>query len=252
MNNEFEDNIFGVDMRHKPPLTILPTQEKGWESSRGRLAYSQMNRAQERNYSEYALDTMGIMPKNYIIVNQAEVKVNKETAIKVCHGRVAIPVKEFARQKRLSLKEQWELMNPQWIGTFFGNRGDDPYRNRRPSLEQAMNDAMAQDKFDEFMQQFWSAEYGHKSAIERLEKRVKNLMSTLRFYDKERFSLRKTIANVVDKVNKGQLQDFHLQGLNAHEYLIQMKNRLYELNGLCMEVETKAKRIKDYINSITY
>ena len=157
---ENEENLFGVDMRHRPPLTIMPTEEHGWGGSHGRLAYSQMNRQQESNYSEYALNTMGILPKNYVIVNADEVNVNRESAFKVCHGRVAIPVKEFARQKRLTLKEQWELMNPQWVGTFFGYLGDDPYRSQRKTLEDAMSEAVNQNRLDEFMKQFWSAKHG--------------------------------------------------------------------------------------------
>ena len=182
--NEYEENLFGVDMRHRPPLTILPTEEHGWGNSHGRLAYSNMNRSQEWNYSEYALTTMGIMPQNYIIVNVNEVNVNRESAIKVCKGRVAIPVKEFARQKRLTLKEQWELMNPRWVGTFFGFRGEDPFRSRRKTLEEAISEAVGQNRFDEFMKQFWSAKYGHKEAIERLARRANELENRCKEYKK--------------------------------------------------------------------
>lgn len=80
---EYEETLFGVDMRHRPPLTIMPTEEHGWGGSHGRLAYSQMNRSQEWNYSEYAVNTMGLMPKNYVIVNANEVSINRESALKV-------------------------------------------------------------------------------------------------------------------------------------------------------------------------
>ena len=79
---EYEETLFGVDMRHRPPLTIMPTEEHGWGGSHGRLAYSQMNRSQEWNYSEYAVNTMGLMPKNYVIVNANEVSINRESALK--------------------------------------------------------------------------------------------------------------------------------------------------------------------------
>lgn len=249
---EYEENLFGVDMRHKPPLTILPTQEHGWGNSRGRLAYSNINRCQEWNYSEYAITTMGMMPKNYIIVNQNEVKVNINTALRVCHNRVAIPVKEFARQKKLTLKEQWELMNPQWVGTFFDNRGEDPYRSKRPTLERAMSDAMEQDRFDEFMQQFWSAKYGHGKAIRRLEDRAKNLDIQSNDFANIRSSLGCKIQKVQSDMNNGRLEIYHLQGYNAHEYLNELKARYDIANRRCCECASKSKRIKEYINSITY
>lgn len=250
--NEYEENLFGVDMRHRPPLTILPTEEHGWGNSHGRLAYSNMNRSQEWNYSEYALATMGIMPQNYIIVNANEVNVNRESAIKVCKGRVAIPVKEFARQKRLTLKEQWELMNPRWIGTFFGFRGEDPFRSRRKTLEEAISEAVGQDRFDEFMKQFWSAKYGHKEAIERLTRRADELEKRSREYKKSIRNLDSQIKRMERDINKGLLEYYHLQGLNAHEHLEELRSKRYLLDGEYFEASQKAKRIREFINSITY
>lgn len=250
--NEYEENLFGVDMRHRPPLTILPTEEHGWGNSHGRLAYSNMNRSQEWNYSEYALATMGIMPQNYIIVNANEVNVNRESAIKVCKGRVAIPVKEFARQKRLTLKEQWELMNPRWIGTFFGFRGEDPFRSRRKTLEEAMSEALGQNRFDEFMKQFWSAKYGHKEAIERLTRRANELEKRCKEYKKAIRQLDSQIKRIENDVNKGLLEYYHLQGLNAHEHLEELRSKRYLLDGENFEASQKAKRIREFINSITY
>ena len=250
--NEYEENLFGVDMRHRPPLTILTTEEHGWGNSHGRLAYSNMNRSQEWNYSEYALATMGIMPQNYIIVNANEVNVNRESAIKVCKGRVAIPVKEFARQKRLTLKEQWELMNPRWIGTFFGFRGEDPFRSRRKTLEEAISEAVGQDRFDEFMKQFWSAKYGHKEAIERLTRRADELERRSREYKKSIRNLDSQIKRMERDINKGLLEYYHLQGLNAHEHLEELRSKRYLLDGENFEASQKAKRIREFINSITY
>jgi len=248
---EYEEQLFGVDMRHKPPLPQMLTAE-GWGSSHGRLAYSQMNRSQECNYSEYAINSLGFMPKNYVIVNQNEVKFNKDTALKVGHNRVAIPVKEFARQKRLTLKEQWELMNPQWIGTFFGFCGEEPYRNRRPSLEQAMSDAMECKKFDEFMQQFWSAKYGHKKAVDRLERRAKDLDSRADAYYSRYRALDIKITSIESDMNRGQYEKYHLQGYNVHEYLRSLKAEKNEAYMMYWENSRKSRRIKEYINSITY
>jgi len=249
---EYEENLFGVDMRHRPPLTIMPTEEHGWGGSHGRLAYSQMNRAKEWNYSEYAVNTMGLMPKNYIIVNVDEVRINKNTAFKVGHKRAAIPVKEFARQKHLSLKEQWELMNSQWIGTFFGYLGEDPYRNRRPSLEQAMSDAMDQNRYDEFMSQFWSAEYGHKKAVERLERRAKDLDNIVESLNRQRTDIDRHLFKAESDINKGQLKWFHELGINAHDYLHSMKRKRLAVNERLIETQEKVRRIRYFLSSITY
>lgn len=252
MYNDFEDNLFGVDMRHKPPLTILPSLEHGWAYSQGRLAYSSMNRSQESNYSEYAISTMGGLPKNYIIVNQSQVKVNPETAFKVSRGRVAIPVKEYAKQRKLSLKEQWELMNPQWVGTYFNNNGFDPYRKRRPSLEEAMSEAMNNDCFDEFMSQFWSAEYGHKEALDRLTKRAKELDRRSDGLGLRCSSVLTELNNVQHDVNMGNLERYHLRGYNANELLRSLQ---YDYAQLCRQREktaAKARRIREYISSITF
>ena len=249
---EYEDNLFGVDMRHRPPLTILPTEEHGWGGSHGRLAYSQMNRQQESNYSEYAMNTMGVLPKNYVIVNAEEVNVNRESAFKVCHGRVAIPIKEFARQKRLTLKEQWELMNPKWAGTFFGNFGDDPYRSQRKTLEQAMSDAMQNNCFEKFMSQFWSARYGHKAAIERLEHRANELEQRGNKLNKECIHLDSQIRRIEKDISKGLLDFYHLQGINVHEHLSELKASKHNIRLHSLDALNKAKRIKDYLNSITY
>lgn len=252
MYNENEENLFGWDMRHRPPITILPTEEHGWDGSHGRLAYSKMNRSQERNYSEYAITTMGVMPKNYIIVNVNEAHINNETAFKVCHNRMAIPVKEFAKQKKLSLKEQWELMNPQWIGTYFNNGGIDQYRNRRPTLERAMKMAMEEDRFDEFMQQFWSAKYGHQKAVERLEKRARDLDSRANSLDMMVTNLRQKVNRIQDDINGGRLKIYHLQGYNVHEYLNETRAEYNEVLCEYTQCRNKARRIKEYINSITY
>ncbi len=262
MSYWYEDRLFGQDMRHKPPLPVLPTAKRGWANSHGRLAYSQMSRVNERNYSEYALDTMGCMPKGYVIVNESEVRVNRETAIRCSRGRVAIPLKEFAKQRHLSLYEQWELMHPQWIGTFFGERGIISYHFRRPSLEQAMSDAMGEDRLDEFMQQFYAPSYNNADAIARLEQRVKHLLADLRIYNEERHRLRSFLHKAIRQIKSDfeQLKKccfiqirIELEDTVATwelDDLRRKRERLAYLDKECSRIKAEANKISNYVKEI--
>lgn len=246
-----DDSLFGRDMRHKPPMADLLT-ERGWGSSHLRLAYSGMNRQQATNYSEYAMNTIGMVPQGYVIVNAKDVRYNTETALKVAHNRVAIPVKEYAKRKHLTPREQWELMNPKWVGTFFGFRGEDPYRSRRPTLEQAIGKAMADDRYDEFMRQFWSPEYEHKAALDRLERRMRNLQreaedmrDTLRRRDQK-------ITKVVKDIENHRLDIYHLHGYNAHEYLTELRRERQKLYETMVATQQKADNIREYLKQMSF
>jgi len=247
-----DDSLFGRDMRHKPPMADLLTSKNGWEGSHGRLAYSQIVRTREMNVSEYAIRTTGGVPKGYVIVNAREVPYRKDTALKVAHNRVAIPVKEYAKRKHLTPREQWELLNPQWAGTFFGFRGEDPYRSRRPTLEQAIWKAMADDRYEEFMRQFWSPEYEHKAALDRLERRMRNLQrdaedmrETLRRKDKK-------ITKVVKDIENHRLDIYHLHGYNAHEYLAELRHERNKLYEEMLTVQKKADNIREYLKQMSF
>lgn len=246
-----EDELFGHDGRYKPPRVDLLTSRRQ-ESCIGRLAYSQMIRAHEINASEYAVRTMGGVPKGYVIVNAQEVPYHKDTALKVAHNRVAIPVKEYAKHKHLTPKEQWELLNPKWVGTFFGFRGEDPFRSRRPTLEQAVEKAMDDDRYEEFMRQFWSPVYEHKAALYRLERRMRDLQSkadTLRNSVRERDCL---ITKVVNDMESQRLEWYHLQGYNAHEYLSEMRRERNKLYEEMLETQQKADSIRKYLQQMTF
>lgn len=252
MYDPHDDQLFGHDMRHKPPITIALTEEKGWGNSHGRLAYSQIVRTQEMNVSEYAIRTTGGVPKGYVIVNDREVPYRKDTALKVAHNRVAIPVKEYAKHKHLTLREQWELLNPQWAGTFFGFRGEDPYRSRRPTLEQAIGKAMVDDRYDEFMRQFWSPEYEHKAALDRLERRMRNLQreaedmrETMRRRDQK-------ITKVMNDMESQRLEWYHLQGYTAHEYLAELRRERQKLYEDMTATQQKADNIREYLKQMSF
>ena len=78
-----EDELFGHDGRHKPnPFPRLLTGE-GWAGSHNRLAYSQMNRQQDANMSEYAISTIGMLPKGYVIINEDAIDFDPDTAFRV-------------------------------------------------------------------------------------------------------------------------------------------------------------------------
>lgn len=103
--------------------------------------------------SEYELKVLGGVLNGYVIVNTKAIAYCAETAFKVAHGRVAIPVKEYARQHMLTIKEQWELMHPQWVGTYFGAK-EDYFRKIHPNLKDAISEAINAEKYDTFTQQF--------------------------------------------------------------------------------------------------
>ena len=246
-----DDGLFGHDMRHKPPRADLLTS-RGQESCIGRLAYSQMNRSREINFSEYAIRTMGMMPKNYVIVNALDVDYDPDTALKVGHNRVAIPVKEYAKQQWLTLEEQWELMNPRWVGTYFGFFGSDPYKNHRPGLNKAMSEAMDADKFDEFMSQFWSPQYEHENAISSMTIQMHELQDKVRELSKIATDLARKINTVVSDIGYGRYMKYHLQGYNVHTYLNELKSD-YESTVKAMKAnEVKANRIEQYLKKHTY
>lgn len=251
MYDDHGEELFGHDGRHKPPMADLLTS-RGQESCIGRFAYAQMNRSQEINFSEYAIRTMGMMPKNYVIVNALDVDYDPDTALKVGHNRVAIPVKDYAKQQWLTLEEQWELMNPRWVGTFFGFNGEDPYRNRRPGLNKAMSDAMDADKFDEFMSQFWSPQYEHEDAISHMTIQMRELQDKVRELSKIATDLARKIKTVVSDIHFCRYQKYHLQGYNVHTYLNELRDD-YESTVKAMKAtEGKANRIEQYLKKHTY
>ena len=251
MYDDHGQELFGHDGRHKPPRVDLLTS-KGQESCIGRLAYSQMVRSHESNASEYAVRTMGGVPKGYVIVNAQEVPYHKDTALKVAHNRVAIPVKEYAKYRHLTPREQWELMNPKWVGTYFGLKGEDPYRSRRPTLDQALSKAIEDDRYDEFMRQFWSPEYEHKSALDRLERRMRDLQRNAEALRSSLRILDRNITKVVNDVESQRLEWFHLQGYNAHEYLSELRRERNKLYEKMMEVQQKADSIREYLQQMTF
>ena len=248
-----DDGLFGHDMRHQPPRADLLTAKGGWGFSHGRLAYSNMVRSQEGNISEYAVTMVGGALKGYVIVNAREVPYNKDTALKVAHNRVAIPVKEFARFRHLSPHDQWELMNPRWVGTFHDNGSMiNPFRSKRPTLGQAMSDAMDADRYDEFIRQFWSPEFEHKEALERLERRRKNLRQ-------EALQIRhilneqdRKIEKVVNDMTCQRLEWYHLQGYNVNEYLRELRSERDITYSKMMESENKAKAIMEYLQDMSF
>ena len=174
MYDDRGDELFGHDWRHKPPRADLLTMKGGWRGSHGRLAYSGINRQQDANMSEYAIKTIGMMPKGYVIINADTMDYDPETAFRVGPHRVAVPVKELARDRWLTIQEQWELMNPRYIGTYF-NFNFVVNLSRRPEFDEAYQDAIAKGETEEFLAQFWTPEYEHEAAIHRLRMRLIDL-----------------------------------------------------------------------------
>lgn len=192
MYDDRGDELFGHDWRHKPPRADLLTMKGGWGGSHGRLAYSGINRQQDANMSEYAIKTIGMMPKGYVIINADTMDYDPETAFRVGPHRVAVPVKELARDRWLTIQEQWELMNPRYIGTYF-NFNFVVNLSRRPEFDEAYQDAIAKGETEEFLAQFWTPEYEHEAAIHRLRMRLIDL-------EDRRMELKMRLARAEGKV----------------------------------------------------
>lgn len=246
-----DDELFGRDWRHRPPPTVQLTEEKGWGSSHGRLAYSSMVRTHELNVSEYAIRMTGGVPKGYVIVDAHSMTYNPDTALKVAHGRVAIPVKEFARMRNLTIREQWELMNPQWVGTYFGEITD-TYKRRRPDFVDALTQARKKNEEGEFLAQFWNAYAEHFDAFKRLERRAKELQLKADGLHDELMVLERKIQRIESDIHYQRYTEYHLEGYNVHEYLDTLRMAAAFKRENYQEAQQRADKIKNYIKDMTY
>ena len=246
MYDRDEDALFGHDGRHKPsPFPQLLTA-RGWGNSHGRLAYSQMNRQQDDNMSEYAVKTIGMLPKGYIIVNDDTVGYDSETAIRVGHHRVAIPVKDFARSRRLTICEQWELLNPRYIGTYF--RSDfDSCRSKRPDFDEAYQEAITNGTDAQFIAQFWTPAREHEAAIDRLRRRLDGL-------EDQRMELKTRVSHCQGKVRQIKsdiaYQRFHLYD-NIQKSLLMAEADLENANHDYYTMLEKIDKIERFLKNYT-
>ena len=250
MYDDQGESLFGHDGRYKPPLPNLLT-EKGFGGSHGRLAYTGLNRLDDNNISEYAITSLGFVPEGYVIVNEKNVHFSSDTALKVGHGRVAIPVKDFARQRHLTLQEQWELMNPKWVGTF-NNLDWDTCRSKRLTLQQAIAKAKKDGRIQQFMQQFWSPIYEHGEAIKRLKKRAETLKREADKLHDQVMALQQKISRVESDIHYCRYEKYHLDGYNVHQYLSDLKYNLLGIRWELDEKRDKSQRIYSYLEQITF
>lgn len=243
-----EDELFGHDGRHKPnPFPRLLTGE-GWACSHNRLAYSQMNRQQDANMSEYAISTIGMLPKGYVIINEDAIDFDPDTAFRVAKHRVAIPIKELARERWLTIHEQWELMNPRYIGTY--NRSDfNCCKSKRPDFDDAYQEAVVKGKTEQFFSQFWTPEYEHKAAIHRLRIRLDEL-------DDQRMKLKTRMIRQQGEVKRIKrdiaYQRSHLYEGNIQQALWKAEERLRNTTHEFYELLEKIDKIKQYLKNYTF
>ena len=242
-----EDSLFGHDGRHKPnPIPELLT-ERDWGTSHGRLAYTNMNRQQDDNMSEYAISTIGMMPAGYVIINSDTIDYDPETALRVSPRRVAVPVKELARARRLTIQEQWELMNPRYIGTYFDMRYD-WFKSKRPNFDEAYSEAIAKDESDKFLSQFWTAEEEHQAAIYRLRLRYDEL-------EDQRMTLKMRVSNCeaeVKRINSDiAFQRVHLYE-NIQRALWAAEARLKKATTDYQALLDKMDNLKTYLKRYTF
>ena len=246
MYDDIGDELFGHDWRHKPPRADLLTTRGGWGGSHGRLAYTGMNRQQDSNMSEYAINAIGMLPKGYVIINEQTMDYDPETAFRVGPHRVAVPIKELARDRWLTVQEQWELMNPRYIGTYF-NIEFDSYRSKRPDFDEAYQDAIAKGETEHFLAQFWTPEYEHKAAIHRLRMRLRDL-------DDERMKM--TVLLSREEANVRRIKsDIAYQRIHLYENiqyaLLKAEDKLEKVRKEYYELLMRIDKIKTYLKEYT-
>lgn len=247
MYDEQGESLFGHDGRHKPnPIPELLTED-GWGGSHGRLAYSCMNRQNDSNMSEYAINSIGMMPKGYVIVNEETIDYDPDTAFRVGPHRVAIPIKEMARNRRLTIFEQWELMNPRYIGTYF-NADFDSFRSKRPDFDEAYQDAIANGETSQFLSMFWTPEYEHSSAIYRLCLRLDTL-------EDERMTLKTRVSRLQGDVRRIK-SDIAYQRIqlydNIQKSLSAAEEKLEKATHEYYAVLEKIDKLKRYLKNYTF
>ena len=196
---EYEENLFGIDMRHKPPLPQLLTA-KGYSSSIGRLHYAGMNRQQDMNISEYACRTIGFMPKGFVIIDRRSMNYDPNTAIKVNDFRVAIPVKEFARQRGIDVYDQWELINYKYIGSFDPSKDVRPHKGFK-TLPQAYEEAMENGSLKEFLSSFYDMAVDDPELCQEKHERLKYVEGEISRYRESLIKAEYVICKLLDKVN---------------------------------------------------
>ena len=246
MYDKQEDALFGHDGRHMPsPFPQLLTA-RGWGNSHGRLAYSQMNRQKADNMSEYAMKTIGMLPNGYVIINADTIDYDPETAFRVGPHRVAVPVKELARDRWLTIQEQWELMNPRYIGTYFRNDYDS-CRSSRPDFDEAYQEAITNGTDAQFIAQFWTPAQEHEAALDRLRRRLDAL-------EDQRMELKTRVSHCQGKVRQIKsdiaYQRFHLYD-NIQKSLLMAEADLENANHDYYDILEKIDKIERFLKNYT-
>lgn len=245
-----DDALFGHDGRHMPsPFPQLLTA-RGWGNSHGRIAYSQMNRQKADNMSEYAMKTIGMLPKGYVIINADTMDYDPETAFRVGPHRVAVPVKELARERWLTIQEQWELMNPRYVGTYFRNDYDS-CRSTRTNFDEAYQEAITNGTDAQFIAQFWTPAQEHEAAIDRLRRRLDGL-------EDQRMELKTRVSHCQGKVRQIKsdiaYQRFQLYD-NIQKSLLMaeadLENANHDYHTMLEKIDKIERFLKNYTLTIT-
>ena len=186
------------------------------------------------------------MPKGYVIVNEETIDYDPDTAFRVGSHRVAIPIKELARNRRLTIFEQWELMNPRYIGTYF-NADFVSCRSKRPDFDEAYQDAIANGETSQFLSMFWTPEDEHSAAIYRLRLRLDTL-------EDERMTMKTRVSRLQGDVRRIksdiayqriQLYDNIQKSLTSAEEHLEMATHEY------YAVLEKIDKLKRYLKNYT-
>lgn len=128
-----EESLFNHDFRHAPPPIVLPASEE------------------RRCYGGY-----GHVPIGYVTVDIGTLDTIPDAAVRLDRRKYAIPLKAFAKTRRMTVSDQWSLnvrtMWPTIRSQLF------PHRNKHrtpPSLYVAISETMGNGTFSDFRRLFW-------------------------------------------------------------------------------------------------
>lgn len=145
-----DNQLFGHDMRHRPLPRVMPTAEHGYF---GRL-------------SGY-----GDVPSGYVTVDISMLDSIPKDAKWLDRRKLAIPIRDFARARQLTIHEQWTLLQHFSLHLFYDE--GKYHKHYSPSLANALMEAYNANKMSEFTALFWDIRRDDPATVKAMEKDIR-------------------------------------------------------------------------------